>query len=234
MANQVSTVTAIGGTAVAKLISLPGWLTSLSASLATVNLAGQSAKKYLPAGLILTTEQRGAIETKCAHIQQALDATGQHKEKLAMVAKLLLSYPMAGAGEMAGQSRAEAFTAALDDVPAWVVADAVRKWHRGECGEFNYQFAPAPAVLRSACLKIIEPVRRSLDALRDLLDAKPLLELMDHAPAKSEKVVRGFRDLSMSLGSIVDKAKPPLDVEAIRTAGIADRPQPEPESAEQR
>jgi hypothetical protein len=48
-----------------------------------------------------------------------------------------------------------AYLSAIDDVPPWAVAEAIRRWHRGEGGgkDANYRFAPAPAELRYAAMQ---------------------------------------------------------------------------------
>jgi hypothetical protein len=71
---------------------------------------------------------------------------------------------------------------ALDDVPAWAVENAVRRWHRSECGgQHNYAFAPAPGVLRGIALQELEPAKLVLRRLKLVLSAAPSL-------AEAEKI----------------------------------------------
>jgi hypothetical protein len=59
-------------------------------------------------------------------------------------------------------------------VPAWAVDEAVRRWHRGECGdEYNYSFAPAPGTLRTIALQELEPAMTTLRSLKLVLSAAP-------------------------------------------------------------
>jgi hypothetical protein len=69
---------------------------------------------------------------------------------------------------------------ALDDIPAWAISAAVSKWHRGECGaDQNYSWAPAPAVLRKVAEGLLVPVRAAIARISDLVNARPLDELME-------------------------------------------------------
>jgi hypothetical protein len=71
---------------------------------------------------------------------------------------------------------------ALDDVPAWAVENAMRRWHRSECGVLhNYAFAPAPGVLRGIALQELEPAKLVLRQLKLVLSAAPSL-------AEAEKI----------------------------------------------
>jgi hypothetical protein len=77
---------------------------------------------------------------------------------LAAVTKLCLVKPAAKTTAEAAEARAEAFMAALDDVPHWAVIASIRKWYRGECGKddrgepYNYTWAPEPHDLRKLAL----------------------------------------------------------------------------------
>jgi hypothetical protein len=70
---------------------------------------------------------------------------------------------------------------ALDDLPAWAVENAVRRWHRAECGVHNYTFAPAPGVLRGIALQELEPAKLVLRQLKLVLSAAPSI-------AEAEKI----------------------------------------------
>ena len=66
----------------------------------------------------------------------------------------MLVKPARAGGSEAAEARLDAFMEALDDVPHWAVAIAIRKWHRGECGlnehgeRYDYRWAPESADLR--------------------------------------------------------------------------------------
>jgi hypothetical protein len=216
-----------------RMLSLPVWLGSLIGSMAEVNLPGEGTKKYLPAGLTLTPEQKVAIEQRRAIAHFALDAdAAQKKPRLGLIAKLLLSYPVAGGGsERSGEARAEAYMDALDDVPAWALDKAIRGWHRGEVGEHNYSFAPAPAVLRAVCKRVLAPYRKIHDDMVALLNAKPLAEVLNASHTVSPKVVSGLNELSKSLGNVVDQRRQPNPAVAeVAAAARARQAEPQPEA----
>lgn len=53
---------------------------------------------------------------------------------LIVLTKMMLSLPSSQQNEAGAEASGEAFQAALDDVPTWAVAAAVRRWYRGDCG----------------------------------------------------------------------------------------------------
>lgn len=159
-------------------------------SLGTLQHPGQPLRKYLAGGLKLTVEHRAAIEAKVAVIEAmaAAPRTRETRESaLGLIGKMLLAYPMAGGTAEAGKARGEAYLDALDDVPPWAIAEAIRQWHRGECGpDHNYRFAPAPAELRYAVMQILQPAKQALAHFNALLSALTIERAMDPAPLMTE------------------------------------------------
>lgn len=93
------------------------------------------------------------------------------------VTKMTLVLPSKETGELAGEARAEAYMAALEDVPSWAVQEAMRKWHRSECGEkHDYKWQPMPATLRGLAMTEVYRVMGTRRKLNDLLLAEPLIE----------------------------------------------------------
>lgn len=109
---------------------------------------------------------------------------------LALISKMLLAYPMAGNSAEAGMARGEAYLAALDDVPPWAIAEAIRKWHRGEGGsrDSNYRFAPAPAELRYSAMQILQPAKQTIAHLEAVLTALPIDRAMDPTPISLSEI----------------------------------------------
>lgn len=149
-------------------------------------------RKYLSGGLTLTDSERARIAAKIAELQavaEADDAPENQKSRLGIVASMLMAYPMSGGSEETGRARAMAYLAALDDLPPWAVADAVRRWHRGECGaDHNYRFAPSPAELRGAAMDILQPARQTIAHLTSILTALTIERAMDPAPIPQPEV----------------------------------------------
>ena len=144
-------------------------------------------RKYLSGGLTLSIDERSRISAKISELEdicQADDSTENRKSRLGLVANMLMAYPMSGGSEESGKARAGAYLAALDDVPPWAIADAVRRWHRGEGGgkDANYRFAPAPAELRFAAMQILQPAKQTIAHLSSVLNAMTIERAMDPAP----------------------------------------------------
>lgn len=149
----------------------------------------------------MSTEQRAEAERARDQLEQAMRADDEpetRKARLGIVAKMLLAYPVAGASAETGKARAEAYLDALDDAPPWAIAEAVKAWHKGQCGEdHDYRWAPAPAVLRMIALEKVTPVRAAAMHVAGLLAAKSLDEAMkEGGKNRDPRVVDGFKKLS--------------------------------------
>jgi hypothetical protein len=132
----------------------------------------------------LTSSQRAEAQQCAGILRDALSAAGkaQVDQRGVILAKMLMASGGAAMTATSAQARAEAYTDALDDMPAWAIAAAVKRWHRGECGDHNYAFAPAPAVLRGIVDGIIRPYRDNLAKVETALAAVTLDRAMDSAP----------------------------------------------------
>jgi hypothetical protein len=123
------------------------------------------------------------IDALCARTPAASDDWAA--ATLIVITKLMLALPGANQSEVGVEATGEAFQAALDDVPTWAVAAAVRRWYRGACdrderGEpYNYHWRPAPAELRRIALVEKWRVQCRAHVLRKLLSAEPLIEFND-------------------------------------------------------
>lgn len=142
----------------------------------------------------MTADQRLCIRQKIAELRAASEAdngTENRKARLALVGNLLLAYPIPNGTSEAGRARAEAYLVALEGVPPWAIAEAIRRWHRGECGQgYNYRWAPAPAELRQLSKERVRPASETIAHLESVLGAIALERAMDPTPidpeAKSE------------------------------------------------
>lgn len=162
-------------------ISSPALRRLLALPLGTVQHPGQRPRKYLAGGLKLTSEQRADAMAAHANITAALDSATMpeaHDARLAIVTRMLLAYPVAGASAESGKARGGVYIDALDDLPPFALQAAVRAWGRGE-GEGNHDFAPSPARLRTLALRDVERHRTAVAKLDDLLSAQTIDEAMD-------------------------------------------------------
>jgi hypothetical protein len=142
----------------------------------------------------LTADERLRIEAKVRELRvviEADDSQDNQKARLGLIANMLMAYPTAGGSEESGRARATAYLAALDDVPPWAIADAARRWHRGEGGgrDANYRFAPAPAELRYSVMQILQPGRQTVVHLQNLLNALTLDRAMDPTPIEDSRSI---------------------------------------------
>lgn len=173
------------------LTSSPELLALRRISLGTINHPGMPPRKYLSGGLTLMADERARIEAKVRDLRmvaEADDSQPNQKARLGLLANMLMAYPMAGGSEESGKARASAYLAALDDLPPWAIAEAIRKWHRGEGGsrDSNYRFAPAPAELRFAVMQILQPAKQTIAHLESVLTAMTIDRAMDPTPIMSE------------------------------------------------
>jgi hypothetical protein len=140
------------------------------------------------------------MRRKIAELRAAIEAddgTENRKARLGLVANLLLTFPITNGTSEAGRARAAAYLSALDDIPPGAIAEAIKRWHRGECGHgYDYHWAPAPAELRELSMERLRPVKETIAHLEAVLGALSLERAMDPAPidpvveAESGQVVR--------------------------------------------
>lgn len=98
---------------------------------------------------------------------------------MAKVTELLLTFASQATNEAGARARARGYITALEDLPPWAIADACRKWLRGEAGEDqNYNFAPSPPVLR----KLAEESARVVDVQITQLDRLLAAKVVDDEP----------------------------------------------------
>lgn len=90
---------------------------------------------------------------------------------MAKVTELLLSFAGQQMNEAGAKARARGYLTALEDLPAWAIAEACRRWLRGDAGEQNYNFSPSPPVLRKIAEQVTNLVRAQRDSLVRLLSA---------------------------------------------------------------
>jgi len=168
------------------LISSPECLAWRRISLGTIKHEGLPTRTYLSGQLTLTDEERFCIRRKIAELRaasEADDGTENRKARLGLVANLLLAFPITNGTSEAGRARAEAYLSALDDIPPWAITQAIKRWHRGECGHgYDYRWAPAPAELRELSMERLRPVKEIIAHFEAVLGALSIERAMDPAP----------------------------------------------------
>lgn len=190
-----------------RMPSLPAWVTS-RANVLVENLQIHPASSTfrdvltLPAAMMLTDQQRRMIEEHIRGLRSLLlqtpdESPDAEAATLVIITKLLLAKPSQGTSEKGAEAKGEAYMIALDDVPAWAVDAAVRRWYRGDCGKddrgkpYDYTWAPDSAVLRK--LAIIEAwrVKGRIGELQKLLDAVEFVDCSE-ALERGQAAMRGF------------------------------------------
>jgi len=101
-----------------------------------------------------------------------------------MIAGLLIK----GGGTKLDKQSADALTEdyldALEDLPAWCVREALRKWNRAESPPLDgkrqdFNWKPLPPTLRRLAQHELAGVKGRIINLNRLLDAVPLIEFSD-------------------------------------------------------
>ena len=207
-----------------RMPSLPAWVALRVGSMREETQRSAVDGKYRslptsPPNLTLSPAERAEIERYVRELEAfcaaaPLNSDECEGETLIIVTKLMLVLPAAQQNEAAVEATGEAFQAALDDVPTWAVAAAVRCWHRGDCGEnergqpYDYHWRPAPAELRKIALREKRRVLHRIWILRKLLTAEPLIEFgEDHCAAMCIRLATLSADL---LNNVVFRTNAPV------------------------
>lgn len=151
---------------------------------------------------MLRDDERALIEQHVVALRPALSAVDE-PGTLVVVTKMMLTLPAQRTNEMGAEAAAEAFMMALDDVPTWSVASAMRGWYRGEYdGEkfsgkkrFDFTWRPGPADLRELSIHERWKVAGRVQSLEKLLAAEKLLEF---APEHQEDMKARLNRLGLS------------------------------------
>jgi hypothetical protein len=170
----------------AKLTTLPSWVQQRCDSLSKASQPDKEGihreVQVLPANLILDHAQKDHVEQHIRSIDKILGMTPENDARhgeltLTTVTKMTLVLPSRESGDLAGEAKGEAYMAALEDIPSWAVQEAMRRWHRSECGEkYDYRWQPVPSVMREISMTEVYRVRAVRRQLNNLLLAEPKRE----------------------------------------------------------
>ncbi|MHC2255109.1 hypothetical protein ACVILK_004801 [Bradyrhizobium embrapense] len=181
----------------AALPSLPAWLQQRIAALASA-VQPDSKGRYrttpiLPREMILSSSELALVQQhiddleRFTRLDQPIELRGatltNDQAHGAMIASLLLK-----GGAKLDQQSSDAFTEdyldAIEDLPAWSVREAIRKWNRAESPRLDgkphsYDFRPSPPTLRRLALHEMIALRGRLVELQKICDARELIEYSD-------------------------------------------------------
>lgn len=179
------------------LRSLPPRLEKLSGVLGKVNWPGMQTRLNFPSGMELSEEERSQSmslldELRAVTTGTNLEPKACSKARYSLLTKMLMSYPMAAsASAEQGVARLEMYLEALDDIAPWAISNALKRWNKGECddigmGQLNYNFAPAPAILRGICKSEIRPFENQAAKLARILSAVSIERAMNPEPIEPD------------------------------------------------
>jgi hypothetical protein len=142
-------------------------------------------RKYLSTGLTpLNDAERQNISRLQNDIERELTPLdGDDRLKTSMLAQMMISLAGGNTDELEARSKQAVYAAALEEIPAWAVREALRQWYRGQVKTLKikadeYRWPPAPGVLAIICRGILQPYHDAIEKLNDVLTAKPLDETM--------------------------------------------------------
>jgi hypothetical protein len=191
----------------ARMPSLPGWVELRLASLARVVQVDQAGKyreaPTLPRDLLPIDSQKAMLRQHVAALNKSCSMTpeadaGAEAATLVIVTKMLLALAGQRTSETGAEAKGEAYMAALDDIPAWAVDEAVRGWYRGSSRQLDprqphdFRYAPAPAVLRRLAKIEAFKVKGRAIALQALIDAEPKIEYSEEHCATMRERIAGL------------------------------------------
>lgn len=189
----------------AMLPSLPQWAARLSGA-ARIELQLDGAKfqdvMTLPADLMPTEAQRQAMILHQDSLRSCLLDTPAHSVQAetrvaTAIAKLITVLAGERKSDLADEARSEVYMDVLDDVPAWAVEAAVRRWFKHDCGSdergraHDYKWAPDPGTLRKIALQETYALSARIGQLQRVLEAKPYVDCTE-ALARGRAALAGL------------------------------------------
>lgn len=171
--------------------SLPPRLAALVGAVGSIQHPGQPVRYHLQTGWKMEeadrAEARRLLSTLDAltHPLAPFEGRDGGMVKGALITKIVKG--LGGAADVAdivAGAKVENYADAIEDLPAWCIDSAIKRWNRGQCPEWiekkpNYNFPPAPATLRKMAFLDFGPVRESAGKLRKLVNAEPMADALD-------------------------------------------------------
>ncbi|CAO4171096.1 hypothetical protein AFFFEF_01708 [Methylorubrum extorquens] len=213
----------------ASMLLLPDWLAS---SIAAVSDLGAGRTEVdpvtrqitarvatIPASRMPTGPQRTAIARRIADLQAAIEP-GPVEETIGVLGDLIQEYAPSRLDDRTVSIKAEAYLDAVEDLPAWTVRAAVRRWRRGEVSAdpATLDFAPKPARLRGIAERMVLVARGQAARLQRVLDAKPEERITDAQMAANSEKLTGLIAKTVD-GPVIE---PQGVISAERRAALAD------------
>ncbi|WP_147018395.1 hypothetical protein [Methylorubrum extorquens] len=213
----------------ASMLLLPDWLASQLAAVSDLGAGRTEVDPVtrqitarvatIPASRMPTGPQRMAITRRIADLQAATEAGPVH-ETIAVLGDLIQEYAPSRLDDRTVSIKAEAYLDAVEDLPAWTVRAAVRRWRRGDVSAdpATLDFAPKPARLRSIAERMVLVARGQAARLQRVLDAKPEEHVTDAQMAANSEKLSGLIAKTAD-GPVIE---PVGAISAERRAALAD------------
>lgn len=121
-----------------------------------------------------TGPQRAAIARRIEDLQLAA-RPGPWNRTLVALGELVTEYASARLDEDTAAIKIDAYRDAVEDLPAWAVREAVRRWRRGDVSgdPKDLEFAPRPSRLRRIAQSIAATATGQALRLQRILEAEP-------------------------------------------------------------
>lgn len=124
----------------------------------------------------LTEDERSILSRLVDEVAPLAEAKPDSMIALQEAAKLLTVFPAGNISEAVLDARSKAYETALEDVPAWAVEAAARRWIKGEVATLgdkpNLSFPPSPPQLRALALDEWAKARAALWRYRRLMEGR--------------------------------------------------------------
>lgn len=196
-----------------KMPSLPVWVASRLAAAQREMQPDPVTGKWrmvltLPVALRLTATSIAEIKVHVANLETLLGPTPEddpdvEAEMLALIAKMMMALPAQRQDELATEASGEAFLMAVEDLPAWAVRSAYRRWCRNEAGlnargePYDCHWRPGPADLRSVALTELWRIKGRIEDLKGIVIAEERIEYSDeHCADMKRRLGELSRDLA--------------------------------------
>lgn len=169
-------------------LSLPPSLAELERTLRPEEMASRTPTL----SRALTPAERSILSQLVDDIAPLAEARPDAFRSLKQVAKLLAVFPAGDLSDAVIDARSEAYEIALEDVPAWAVEAAAKRWIKGDVSALidkpNLSFPPSPPQLRALALDEWAKARAALWRYRRLMAGKVerVVALEDRRPLPEE------------------------------------------------
>ena len=152
----------------------------------TKAIVGQVAT--IPKSLMPTGAQRAAIARRIEELDYA-SQPGPENAVISIIGDLILEYAPSRPDEAVIAAKTDGYLDAVEDLPAWAIREAIRRWRRGECdaSAHDLEFAPKPARLKRIAEGIATVASGQASRLRRILAAEPSEPVSEALMAKNQE-----------------------------------------------